>query len=60
LLGASAGRLASGPSAPTARGGVQVKKHFTISSAQDLQAVVREVERFMWRMESEQRALLSD
>ncbi|WP_162820203.1 phage tail tape measure protein [Microvirga calopogonii] len=51
---------ASGGRAPASQGDVHMTNHFTINGAQDPQAVAREVERFMWRMESEQRALLSD
>ena len=39
---------------------VHVTNHVTINGAQDSRAAAREVERFMWRLESEQRALLSN
>lgn len=60
LRSLSSAKNIAGRAGPGARGDVHVTNHFTISGAQDPRAVAREVERFMWRMESEQRALLSD
>jgi TP901 family phage tail tape measure protein len=55
----SSNRFPSGR-APSARGDTHVTNNFTINGAQDPQAVAREVQRFMFSMESQQRALLSD